>query len=148
MGLVNLLFKFDGRIGRGEFWLAWLAYVIVQLVLSIAGALSDSMTVSALSGMITIVMFVSGIAVGIKRLHDRNKSGWYVVLLYVVPTVLLLLGTMIGATGDGSTALAYGVWLIALAIAIWAFVELGCRRGTIGGNPYGPDPVAPKPAMH
>jgi uncharacterized membrane protein YhaH (DUF805 family) len=148
MDLGNLLFKFGGRIGRGEFWLAWLGYVIVGLVLNIVGALSDSMTLSALSSMITIVIFVSSIAVGIKRLHDRNKSGWYVVLFYGVPAVLFLIGMMIGTTRDGSTTLAYGLWLIALVISIWAFVELGCLRGTIGGNPYGPDPVAPKPAVH
>jgi uncharacterized membrane protein YhaH (DUF805 family) len=148
LDLGNLLFKFSGRIGRGEFWLAWLAYAIVYLVLNIVGALSDSMTLAALSSMITIVTFISSIAVGIKRLHDRDKSGWYVLLLYVAPTVLFLIGLMIGTTRDGATTLAYGLWLIALAISIWGFVELGCRRGTVGGNPYGPDPVAPRPATH
>ncbi len=32
------------------------------------------------------------------------------------------------------------------AINIWMLVELGCLRGTIGGNQYGGDPLAPEPA--
>ena len=33
-----------------------------------------------------------------------------------------------------------------LAIIVWGLVELGAIRGSIGSNPYGSDPVAPKPA--
>jgi uncharacterized membrane protein YhaH (DUF805 family) len=36
--------------------------------------------------------------------------------------------------------------LVSFAITIWAFVELGCLRGTIGPNRYGPDPLPP-PAL-
>jgi uncharacterized membrane protein YhaH (DUF805 family) len=35
--------------------------------------------------------------------------------------------------------------LVSLAISLWGFVELGCLRGTIGPNQYGPDPIAPQP---
>ena len=33
--------------------------------------------------------------------------------------------------------------LAAFAVGVWAFVELGCLRGTIGPNRYGPDPLEP-----
>jgi uncharacterized membrane protein YhaH (DUF805 family) len=62
-------------------------------------------------------------------------------LFYVVPSILQ-------AAGDRAPEVGLVFGLIALAIWIWAFVELGCLRGTIAGNPYGPDPVAPKPAQH
>jgi uncharacterized membrane protein YhaH (DUF805 family) len=86
------------------------------------------------------VILISAIAVGIKRLHDRNKSGWYLLLFYLLPGILLGAGLMFP---ERSNIVATVLALLAFAISIWAFVELGCLRGTIGVNPYGPDPVAP-----
>jgi uncharacterized membrane protein YhaH (DUF805 family) len=40
----------------------------------------ESTRLSGLAGLVTLAMSVSGIAVGIKLLHDRGRSGWYVVL--------------------------------------------------------------------
>ena len=60
-----------------------------------------------------------------------------------VPGILFVIGMRIGISPDGSTIMATVLGLAAFAIGIWAFVELGCLRGTIGVNPYGPDPVAP-----
>jgi uncharacterized membrane protein YhaH (DUF805 family) len=62
-----------------------------------------------------------------------------------VPTALFFAGAMIGMTYGGSTARAYGLWLIALALSIWCLVELGFLRGTAGANAYGPDPLASGP---
>ena len=39
--------------------------------------------------MLGIVILISSLAVGVKRLHDRNKSGWYLVLFYIVPGILM-----------------------------------------------------------
>jgi uncharacterized membrane protein YhaH (DUF805 family) len=140
----NLFFKFGGRVNRAKYWLAWLVFIAIYAVLAVGGYLTDSMAFAAVNAMITIVIFICSIAVGIKRLHDRNKTGWYMVLFYVLPGVLFIAGVMIGMTQDGSTMVATALWLIAFAISIWAFVELGCLRGTIGINPYGPDPLAPE----
>ncbi len=51
-------------------------------------------------------------AITVKRWHDRDKSGWW-ILIGMIP--------IIGP--------------------IWQFVETGCLRGTIGSNRYGPDPT-------
>jgi hypothetical protein len=50
---------------------------------------------------------------------------------------------MIGMS-SGSTTVAGILALAAAAIGSWADDELGCLRGSIGGNPYGPDPIAPE----
>ena len=42
--------------------------------------------------MLSIVILISSIAVGAKRLHDRNKSAWYLLLFYFVPGVLAAAG--------------------------------------------------------
>ena len=138
----HLFFKFSGRINRAKFWIAALVYFAVNVVLTIIGYATDqSAAFQAVNGMIAIVIFISGLAVGVKRLHDRNKSGWYLLLFYVVPSVLIVaaIGTYM-AMEDGSLVSAV-LGFAAFAICVWAFVELACLRGTVGPNAYGPDPI-------
>ena len=140
----HLFFKFNGRTNRGKFWLAVLIFAVINVALAILGYMTDqSGGFQAINGMLTIVILICSIAVGVKRLHDRNKPGWYLLLFYLVPTILVTIGILIGAVMDDSTLIASVLGLAAFAIGVWAFVEMGCLRGTIGANQYGPDPVAP-----
>ena len=144
MDVGQLFFGFNGRINRARYWIATLVFMAISVALAAIGyAIGDGVTFQALNGMLSIVMIISGLAVGIKRLHDRNKSGWYMLLFYVLPFVLVLLGLMFDVTGDGSSTATLVLGILALAVMLWAFVELGCLRGTIGTNAYGPDPIAP-----
>ena len=139
-----LFFQFDGRVSRAKFWIAALIFAAINVVLAILGYVMDqSVVFQALNSMLGIVILISSIAVGVKRLHDRNKSGWYLLLFYLVPSVLVVIGVLIGAFVEDSTIIATVLGLLAFAIAVWAFIEMGCLRGTIGINQYGPDPVAP-----
>jgi uncharacterized membrane protein YhaH (DUF805 family) len=139
-----LFFKFDGRVNRARFWIAALVFAVINVVLAILGYVMDqSVVFQALNSMLGIVILIASIAVGVKRLHDRNKSGWYLLLFYLVPSILVVIGVLIGAFMEDSTIIATVLGLLAFAIGVWAFVEMGCLRGTIGVNQYGPDPVAP-----
>ena len=143
----SLFFKFNGRINRAKFWIAILIYTVINIVLAILSYVSDeSAVVQAINGMLGIVIFISSLAVGTKRLHDRNKSGWYLVLFYIVPSILLVAGIAVGTIMEDSIMIAAIVGLAAAVIGVWAFVELGCLRGTIGANRYGPDPIGSPPA--
>jgi uncharacterized membrane protein YhaH (DUF805 family) len=142
MDPIDLLFGFKGRINRAKYWLV----VSIWFVASVAGMMlvwmsEFSMIAIVLTAVVAIAGIVVGVAVGIKRLHDRNKSGWWLLLFYLAPVVFDAV-----AKGTGSAGMVFSI--ASLAISIWAIVELGCLRGTIGPNPYGPDPVAPKPAVH
>ncbi len=140
----HLFFQFDGRVNRAKFWIAALIFAAINVVLAILGYVMDqSVVFQALNSMLGIVILISSIAVGVKRLHDRNKSGWYLLLFYLVPSILVVIGVLIGAFVEDSTIIATVLGLLAFAIAVWAFIEMGCLRGTIGINQYGPDPVAP-----
>jgi uncharacterized membrane protein YhaH (DUF805 family) len=86
----------------------------------------------------------------VKRLHDRNRSGYFAAL-FVVPLVLDLV-TVIAldpANQDllhrvaGVILLGRAIWIV---IGMWLFIELFCLRGTVGPNQHGPDPVAEVPA--
>jgi uncharacterized membrane protein YhaH (DUF805 family) len=144
----NLLFSFQGRINRAKFWLAVLVYIVASIVTGIIGFASGSDALAMLlNSIVSLVTFVSGIFVAIKRLHDRDKSGWWLLLFYIAPGVLLGIGLVAGFFGitEGSSG-AGGIGLLfslaGFAVAVWAFIELGCLRGTVGPNRYGPDPLA------
>ncbi len=140
----NLFFNFDGRANRARFWIAGLIFAVVYAVMTIIDYVTDqSVVFQALNGMFIIVILIASIAVGVKRLHDRNKSGWYLLLFYFVPCTLAALSVLIGAFVEDSSIIATVLALLAFALVVWAFIEMGCLRGTIGVNQYGPDPVAP-----
>ena len=87
------------------------------------------------------------LAVGSKRLHDRNKNGWWLLVFWLFPFALFCGGFSIiffddprtGRSGDFST----GSILIfaSLPPALWGIVELGILPGTKGPNLYGADPA-------
>jgi uncharacterized membrane protein YhaH (DUF805 family) len=109
------------------------------------------MTIVFGAGLIAYIpILISSVFVGIKRLHDRNKSAWWLLVFYGLPFALPFLAPLLGGDADTDTLSAGAAVLqyAGLAISLWALVELGFIRGTIGANPYGPDPVAPKPAKH
>jgi uncharacterized membrane protein YhaH (DUF805 family) len=105
--------------------------------------------VSTISVIFQLIVLWPGIAVLIKRIHDRNKSGWLVWLLYgpAIAAFIFTVAAVIAMFASGESAgWALGVvaaifWVAVVAIGIWFFVEFGCMRGTIGENRYGPDPV-------
>src|ERR1700751_3814843 len=137
MDLGKLLFSVQGRINRGKFWLAILIYFVVNIVVGIIGYASGSNALSTLLGSIVgLVIFVSGIFVAIKRLHDRNRTGWWLLLFYIAPSVLFGIGAVVWIAGmatdtSGASSFGYLLFLAGFAISIWAFVELGCLRGTV-----------------
>lgn len=131
--LPSLLFAFDGRINRAKYWLAVVLYFVVLVIAAGVMFALPGMIGIILMGIIYLAALVSGIAVGIKRLHDCDKSGWWLLVFYVVPGLLSAAATSM----DSSIVLN----LASLAVSIWAIVQLGFLRGTIGANRFGPDPI-------
>ena len=91
-------------------------------------------------------IFVIGLwflaATTIKRLHDRDKAGWWIFVFFIAPHLLSKIGDLL--LGDSSAAdIASDVLvLIIVGLNIWGFVELLMLRGTSGPNRFGPDPLA------
>jgi uncharacterized membrane protein YhaH (DUF805 family) len=77
-------------------------------------------------------------AILIKRLHDRNKSGWWMVPFFVVPGLYHQFEDRLG-----DTYAAGFVGLVAAILGLWCFIEIACLSGTSGPNRFGPDPLAP-----
>jgi len=135
--IVDLLFSFRGRVNRAKYWIAAVIYIVAWLVVGgiVWSLFSVSYVLAAILGLLMLVVtIISGIAVGIKRLHDRDKSGWWLLLFYLVPAVLDGIARGVGGIG-------FIFSLVGAAISIWAIIELGFLRGTAGSNQYGPDPL-------
>jgi len=120
-----------GRINRGKYWLAALIYLIVISAVSVITSLlwsfipgdyvDGSYSVTGVKAVPYIILgfatfaFLawSGICVGIKRCHDRGRSGWFLL-----------------------------VSLIPIIGSFWLAIELYFLRGTVGPNKFGEDPLA------
>jgi uncharacterized membrane protein YhaH (DUF805 family) len=153
MTLADYLFSPRGRINRAKYWLYILVSIAIVVVLIAvmsvvwAGQLYDPrggftfpLGATMIFGIVYLLLVIVGIFVGIKRLHDRDKIGWWLLVFYLVPMVLSWISAILSRNGIG-----FLFALASLAISIWAFIELGCRRGTVGPNRYGPDPLSPSP---
>src|SRR5690606_22518312 len=76
----DILFSFQGRIGRLEYWIASLAifaFVIALIFLVSALQLGETFLTIAFIGIYIPLMWIS-LAVQAKRWHDRNKSAWWI----------------------------------------------------------------------
>lgn len=87
--IANVL-NFNGRASRSAYWWYALALFIVDVVLQIISGIAGSLALTLLIGLILIVVGLSGLSVGVRRLHDSDKSGW-LLLLGIIP----IIGTII-----------------------------------------------------
>ncbi len=149
--LAHFYFSPSGRISRSQYWLHYILPVfVISVILSVISGIAQvndnqgiAITFNFLYGLFSLLTLWPGIAVLIKRIHDRDKSGW-LVLLPIVPVVLMIIAAIAGIAGGSiyeSWVVIVTLAVVLVAIAIWFFVEFGCMRGTIGANRYGPDPV-------
>jgi uncharacterized membrane protein YhaH (DUF805 family) len=111
---LRMFFSLQGRVSRRQYWLFG---VVALLGLALLGqALLGIARVRPRTAdlLVNLLLLWPALAVSVKRWHDRDKSGWW-VLLNLVPVV---------------------GWL-------WALIENGFLRGTDGPNRFGPNPLAP-----
>lgn len=69
--------NFNGRARRKEFWMFYLITTIISVVL---GVIAGVINFPLLSSIYSLAVLVPTIAVGVRRLHDGNKSGWFILI--------------------------------------------------------------------
>jgi len=110
--------NFNGRARRKEYWMFILAVIVLLLALGIVGAILSAISdtlgglVYGIMGLVYLALLIPALAVTVRRLHDTNKSGWF-ILVSLIPFV-------------------GGIYLLYLEIL----------EGDKGPNQYGPDPKA------
>ena len=94
----------SGRIGRGAFWLRWLIAVVINIV---GGRVAAAVGIPMLSLVVSLPVTVFIIIQGVKRMHDVDKPGWYVII--PIYNLILMLGAgTAGANQYGADPSAAG----------------------------------------
>jgi uncharacterized membrane protein YhaH (DUF805 family) len=101
--------NFSDRAIRSEYWFWGLFSVLVEIVARIIDA---GLGVTLIYPLAALALFLPGLAMSVRRLHDTDRSGWWFLLIFI---------PLIGA----------------IILIVW-----WCTRGTVGSNRFGPDPLA------
>ena len=96
--------QFSGRASRSEYWWFVLASVLVIFVAAFIDGIAGSAVVTVIAYLFLII---PGIAVSVRRLHDTNRSGWY-LLLNLVPLIGSILIIIWSVTPGDKKANRYG----------------------------------------
>ncbi len=84
--------NFTGRAARSEFWY----WALFSILASIAGELIDlalftSSTFTPVQTLVNLALFLPGLAVSVRRLHDLDRTGWWLLLIFTVIGIIVLL---------------------------------------------------------
>jgi uncharacterized membrane protein YhaH (DUF805 family) len=105
---------FHGRAPRSEYWYFVLALVLLGVAVGLVCGLSGSKTAIFIGiGLMALGAFLPSLAAQVRRLHDTNSSGWWVLVGFIP-------------------------YVGGLIMIVWY-----CIKGTAGENRFGPDPLNP-----
>jgi uncharacterized membrane protein YhaH (DUF805 family) len=84
--------NFNGRASRSAYWWYALALLIADVVLQIISGVAGSSALTLLISLILLVVGLSGLSVGVRRLHDTDKSGWWILIgiIPIIGTIILI----------------------------------------------------------
>jgi uncharacterized membrane protein YhaH (DUF805 family) len=100
--------NFSGRSARSEYWF-WVLFVFIADIVAIA--IDAAIGKQIISSLFGLAVLLPGLAVTVRRLHDLDRTGWW-IFLGLIP--------LVGA----------------IILIIWF-----CSKGTDGPNRFGPDPL-------
>ena len=137
---------FTGRASRPELW--WfvlglvIAFVVARIIETVVGlGYLFAGSYGPLTSLLWLATIVPAVAVGVRRLHDTNRSGFW-ILLWLVPWGLTILVRFMYA-GAGVYAMMGMMGLIGFIslIGLVVLIVFYCLPGTPGDNQYGPPPA-------
>jgi uncharacterized membrane protein YhaH (DUF805 family) len=85
-------FDFSGRATRSQFWLFTLVYLVIAIVaviIDVTISSSPEPGPGIVTALVVLAHLIPGLAVNVRRLHDSNRSGWW-VLVGLVPLIGLI----------------------------------------------------------
>jgi uncharacterized membrane protein YhaH (DUF805 family) len=144
MDYARLLFSFNGRLNRAKYLAVQLALLTVWLLLWLK---SPFLHWQVLHWLAAIALIWINTATTAKRLHDRDRSGWWAVAVLIVNRLTyvyygLFFGLYFGVDVSGARELLLLMFAVSLsALQTWIIIELFFMIGTDGLNRFGPDPT-------
>src|SRR5664279_5021864 len=106
--LFEFMFGAGGRINRAKYWVSFLRYSLVGLLVAVilfvtAGIAAPLLIIVAVLTLVPWLLW--GIAITTERLHDRDRSAWWLIVFYLVPGLLNELAKTAWFAGAAGTAL-------------------------------------------
>jgi len=156
--------KFSGRASRAEFWWFFLFVMVAyagalfalgaSLATFIRSAPAQSLSMNGgvglafgFIGLFWTGLFIPMLAVQVRRLHDTNRSGWWLGAFWLLYPIymMLLVGTTVtrgaaGPTQGAGIAIAAAIFALAMFCLSIVLLVFFCLRGTEGPNRFGDDP--------
>ena len=153
----HLLFGFSGRINRAKWWLTVLVSIIISVLAAIIAAIVGETAGNFVSIAAFIPQFWISLAAGVKRLHDLNRTGAWLVLFYIGPVVLVIFffvvagvdvaaALMSGETLDSATIARIGMTGGIVLLAHIHPGHLGAHLVRLPARHRRPQPIRPGPA--
>lgn len=137
---------FSGRATRTEFWGFYLFFCITSLISYLLDAVTDIPLFSSVFILGSIVPYT---AVGFRRLHDTNRSGWWLIATLVLSVPAVIGGTMAAAMvlsgavagTSGQSVFLAGLFALIVAVVLNLIVTVfWFLPGSAGHNDYGSNP--------
>ena len=110
--LLTLILSPEGRVNRAKWWAVGFSTLAVIYGAAILALTLDGAVGWILFVVVYVLLAWANIVVTIKRWHDRDKSGWFYLVVFI---------PIIGG--------------------LWVLIECGFLAGTLGANRFGPDPI-------
>ena len=99
-----------------------------------------------LSGIFWLIILVPWLAVTIRRLHDINRSGWWlmtIVVCFAIFTAIAIQSSIGGSDPEADNPVLFYGSLILIGLAVLGMMVFMILPGTKGANRYGADPYRP-----
>lgn len=136
-------FKFGGRSSRYEYWsFIIIDWFVALIIVGIIGLINQNVS-NVLYAAYVLLTFIPTLAVSFRRLHDVNKSGWFVTAPMLVLAVFVIVdsaleysGISLGKIGTITMGVCAFVGLILVILVFY----WKCKKGSLEANKYG-EPV-------
>lgn len=126
-------FRFQGRASRSEFWWFMLFIAIVNILTGVTFSLLPPRGAMLGSLIVSMLLLPANLGANVRRFHDRNLSGWWLLL----PIGLLFLSFLAGVNKAGGSVTLIAALSLAMCVGYLAIL---CMPSQSGANRYGPPP--------
>jgi uncharacterized membrane protein YhaH (DUF805 family) len=139
---VERFFSFRGGLSRVAYWRMMLALQLWSapaFCLSLFAILAFGSPAGVVITIVFVTNLVAATSCAVRRLHDRGKSGWWLLPMTFGPLLVAALADELLHIHDAAAAWGgLALSLIALFGNLWVWAEIGFKRGPLGANPFGP----------
>lgn len=91
--------NFSGRARRAEYWWTFLLNIGISIIVSVIATAIGAVG-AVLSGVVSLAFIIPGIAVAIRRLHDTNRSGWWLLIAFIPFIGIIILIVFLASDGE------------------------------------------------